>query len=336
MKTRPLLSVCIPTFNRKDYLRECLDSIKKHGFDGSFEVVVSDNASSDGTVKLLNEYIDHLALRWIIQDKNIGANLNFDAVVAFAEGEYCWLLGSDDVIEPNAIKHIISLIKSLDTDILHFGYIQADIALNRLYPVYPTADYSASSQDALARYLGGMPNMSMLFTFISSFVFRRSLWMSRRDQVLEWAGTHYIHMFTIHSALTQGASLLRSDQCLILARGGNPNQFNSVPGRFMALDARTMSRLIREVYGDQAEFWLAISQPFRRSYPARSLLHIAANGGLGYIKEARETLLRFGYSKALLRGLELLHRLKLLGVIKVLQDSRRRVLKIFNFIGSLI
>lgn len=323
MICRPLLSICIPTFNREGFLRECLASIQVAGFEGQFEVVVSDNASTDDTLAVLEEFQRQLPLRWVTQDTNIGADRNFDAVVAFAQGEYCWLLGSDDVVEFEAIGELLSALRNHQTDILHFGYVQTDIALSRLHSAHPAPGQVQSTPQALEAYLGSMPNMSLLFTFISSFAFRRSIWMDRRERVLGWVGTHYIHMFAMHAALTEGAKLTASDQCLVLARGGNPNEFNTVPGRFIALDARTMCRLITEIHGDTASMWTAIGRTFRRSYPIKALIYTAANGGLHHLEGVQDILIRLGYPSSLVNSLRLLGKLNLLGLVKGALDLRR-------------
>lgn len=323
MTRRPLLSICIPTYNREGFLRECLASIQAEGLYDQFEIVVSDNASTDQTLNVLEEFRHRLPLRWTVQDSNIGPDRNFDAVVAFAEGEYCWLLGSDDVAEPDAVARLLKALRRYQTDILHFGYVQTDIALKRLHRVHPPEGPIAATPAALADYLGSLPNMSLLFAFISSFAFRRSVWMDRRQRVLGWVGTYYIHMLTMHSALADGATLAASADCLVLARGGNPNEFNTVPGKFVALDACAVARLMGDIHGDETHFWQALGRTFRRSYPSKALIHIAANGGLHYVLEVHTTLVRLGYTPALFGTLRLLGRFNLLGAVKLALDLRR-------------
>ena len=330
MTSRPLLSVCIPTYNRAGFLRECLASLCKDGVEDLVEVVVSDNASSDDTIAVLEEFSLTLPMRHVVQAENIGADRNFDAVIAFAQGEYCWLLGSDDVVESNTLRKMIALLQTQQTDILHFGYVQTDLTLNRLFNASPLAGRVANTPGELAAYLGGQHNLSLLFAFISSFAFRRSLWMDRHAQVQRWIGTHYIHMFTMHAALTAGATLAATSDCLVLARGGNPNDFNTVPGRFIALDARTMSRLVQEIHGDDPRFWQAIGRTFRRSYPPKALIHVAANGGLQYLADSRAALIRLGYPRGLLNALTLLGRLNLLKVVKRALDIRRNAVQRFR------
>lgn len=323
MSCRPLLSICIPTFNREGFLRECLASIQVEGFDAQVEVVVSDNASTDNTLAVLEEFHRRLPLRWVVQETNIGADRNFDAVVAFARGEYCWLLGSDDVVAIEAIGKLLSSLREEQSDILHFGYVQTDIELNHLHSAHPPSGQVETTPQALEAYLGSMSNMSLLFTFISSFAFRRSIWIDRRERVLGWVGTHYIHMLAMHSAITEGATLTASDQCLVLARGGNPNEFNTEPGRFIALDAFTMRHLITQIHGNTDSMWDAIGRTFRRSYPIKALIYTAANGGLHHLEEVRDILILLGYPSSLLNSLRLLGKLNLLGILKGTLDLRR-------------
>jgi abequosyltransferase len=326
MTSRPTLSICIPTFNRAALLRECLESIEQDTPTHPFEVVVSDNASSDNTLEVLQEFAAKLPLRWAIQERNVGYDRNFDAVVALAEGDYCWMLGSDDCVEPQAIQKLCDGLLTSGADIYQFGYVQGDIDLNRLRNEHPPERVVSNSRDALAQYLSLAPNVSLLFTFISSFAFRRSLWMDRRKLVQSWFDTFYIHVFAIHSALAEGARLAGTQDCLVLARGDNPNEFNSIPGRFISLDARTMQRLADEIYGGDSRIWAALGEAYRRSYPPKALIYTAANGGLHHLEEVRDALIRLGYGRVLLFALRLLGKLNLLRTVKSVLDLRRTAL----------
>lgn len=327
MTQQPFLSICIPTYNRAGFLRECLSSIELADLNCAVEIVVSDNASTDNTLEVLEEFKATLPLRYVVQPENLGPDRNFDAVITAAQGEYCWLLGSDDVVEPGGVSRLVSALSSYRVDIVQFGYVQGDLHLRPRHRASPPAGHVSATPEALVAYLIAQSNMSLLFTFISAYAFRRSVWMERQERIQAWAGTFYIQMFAMHSALVAGASLAAIADCLVVARGDNPNEFNSIPGRFIALDAQTVTQLIREIYGNNPALWRAIGEPFRRSYPGRTLIHVAANGGLGYIQESRDALLRLGYSKTLLDGLDSMERLKLLPAIKWLLDTRRRILQ---------
>jgi abequosyltransferase len=328
MTYRPLLSVCIPTYNRAGYLRECLSSIETKGIDSLVEVVVSDNASTDDTLSVLKDFANRLPLRWVVQAENVGPDRNFDAVVHAANGEYCWLLGSDDIVEAGALQTIVQTLRSHQPDILHFGYVQGDIDLNRLSKAHPHASRTSVSPGDLANYFERMANMSLLFTFMSSFIFRRSVWTNRSELQRKWMGTFYVQALTMHHALAAGASLVSLDQCMVVARGGNPNEINSVPGKFVSLDARTLALLVSDIYADDKRYWHALGAPFRRSYPIKALVYTAANGGLQYVMDNRDVLVRLGHPTSIFTALTTLNRLRLLWLVKVLIKLRRNTLTI--------
>ena len=75
----PLLSICIPTYNREKYLQECLDSIiGQEGFSTQdIEIVISDNASQDGTMSLVESYkAKYPNIQYFRNAENIGAIRN--------------------------------------------------------------------------------------------------------------------------------------------------------------------------------------------------------------------------------------------------------------------
>jgi abequosyltransferase len=75
----PLLSICIPTFNRRKYLQECFESIiTQDGFnEQDIEIVISDNASEDDTSSLVYEYMNRYSnIVYHRNEENIGADRN--------------------------------------------------------------------------------------------------------------------------------------------------------------------------------------------------------------------------------------------------------------------
>jgi glycosyltransferase involved in cell wall biosynthesis len=97
----PKVTIAIPTFNRVVFLQQALDSALAQTYP-NIEVIVSNNASTDGTEKLLSTYSDE-RLKVMHQVSNIGMMGNWDACLASASGEFFLLLSDDDVLEKNAI-----------------------------------------------------------------------------------------------------------------------------------------------------------------------------------------------------------------------------------------
>ncbi len=74
METKPLLSICIPTYNRSGLLKETLDSlvVQPEFACGRVEIVISDNASTDGTQALCEEYLQkYPGLRYFRNAENV-------------------------------------------------------------------------------------------------------------------------------------------------------------------------------------------------------------------------------------------------------------------------
>src|SRR5450759_2852582 len=82
----PLLTIAIPTFNRAGMLKDCILSALSQTYK-NFEVIVSDNASTDETQEVLKSFCDR-RLRVVRQKTNIGLLPNWNACLAEASGEY--------------------------------------------------------------------------------------------------------------------------------------------------------------------------------------------------------------------------------------------------------
>jgi glycosyltransferase involved in cell wall biosynthesis len=87
----------MPVYNGEKYIREALDSLLDQTFT-EFELIISDNASTDSTAAICAYYTARdLRIRYIRQNKNLGALGNFLAVVNEARGEYFMWAAHDDL-----------------------------------------------------------------------------------------------------------------------------------------------------------------------------------------------------------------------------------------------
>lgn len=318
----PLLSICIPTFNRATFLKEGLDSLQ-NSWVSDVEIVISDNASSDGTIAMLEDYAHQLPLRWRRNKTNLGFDRNLVAVVSMARGRYCWLLGSDDCITLGTLAKVMDQLRKHDPDILHFGYVQADITMRPLSRAAPPASAIPVVMTSIEvpKYLGALPNVSLLFAFISSFIFRRERWTAQTDHLPDWIDSHYVHAYMVHAMLAAGATVLSSDDCFVIARGGNPNEFNASAGKMLALDAVTLQRIHREIYREKSHL-LALGRVFRRSYGIRTIISIASQGGMPHLVLCYPALKVLGLSRSLIRLLQFATWLGLMPLLRSLISLR--------------
>jgi glycosyltransferase involved in cell wall biosynthesis len=100
MKIDPVVSVIIPTFNRSHLLEETLNSVLAQSFK-DFEIIVVDDASTDGTQILLNKFS---SLQTIVLDVNQGVSYARNRGIEVAKGRYICFLDSDDLWEPKKLE----------------------------------------------------------------------------------------------------------------------------------------------------------------------------------------------------------------------------------------
>lgn len=92
----PRVSIGMPVYNGKNHIREALDSLLAQTFS-DFELIISDNASTDGTGAICREYVSRdPRIRYVRQAENKGAVANFKAVLDEAQCKYFMWAAHDD------------------------------------------------------------------------------------------------------------------------------------------------------------------------------------------------------------------------------------------------
>ena len=101
--SQPLISVVLCTYNGERFLREQMDSLLKQTWK-PLEIIVSDDASSDGTKSILEGYAGHDHIKTFYQSKNIGLSANFAFATAQATGTFIAFCDQDDIWLSHKIK----------------------------------------------------------------------------------------------------------------------------------------------------------------------------------------------------------------------------------------
>jgi Predicted glycosyltransferases len=99
------VSIIIVSYNSLNYLKDCLDSIKKNEPAASFEIIVVDNASSDGTVQAMIK--DYPYVKLIINDKNEGFAAANNKAIKSSGSDYILLINSDCRVFVNSIDRLL-------------------------------------------------------------------------------------------------------------------------------------------------------------------------------------------------------------------------------------
>ena len=184
------ISICIPTFNRANYLTNCLNSILlcKVNSKVDFQVCVSDNCSTDETEKLVQSTQMKLNIKYYKSSENIGRVRNYMNVIDMADGEFVWLLGDDDLLLPHTVDKLNALIckhKSIDYFYINSFHLSTQYVLSFPQPfninnlpedMIPFSSYP---------YSGELPfldlvNPKISFDFLGGMflaVFKRQKWI---------------------------------------------------------------------------------------------------------------------------------------------------------------
>ncbi len=118
---KPLVSVIIPTHNRKQLLAEAVDSVLAQTFP-NLEVIVVDDGSTDGTGEMVRErYAREMRVRYIWQENGERAVARNRGIAA-AQGDFVAFLDSDDAWLPQKLEKQMPLFADPAVNLVHCGY----------------------------------------------------------------------------------------------------------------------------------------------------------------------------------------------------------------------
>ncbi len=109
---QPLVSIGLPVFNGERYLAETLDSILSQSF-ADFELIISDNGSSDGTQQICEAYAAKDGrIAYHRSPRNLGIAPNYNRVFTFASGRYFKWADYDDLLAPDFLEKCVGVLDS--------------------------------------------------------------------------------------------------------------------------------------------------------------------------------------------------------------------------------
>jgi len=118
---RPILSICILTYNRKKYLKENIESIINQEWFSkeNVEIIISDNVSTDWTDKLCIEFQKkYKNIKYFKNEKNVWPEKNCILALSRWKWEYLWTFWDDDLFEKWLLLKVFSVIKEKNPDFI--------------------------------------------------------------------------------------------------------------------------------------------------------------------------------------------------------------------------
>jgi abequosyltransferase len=262
MTPPPLLSICIPTYKMASFLADLLDTIVAEcdTFDpDQVEVVVTDNASPDDTAQVVASYAGQLKrLVYHRHDENIGPDRNFLAAVAAASGRWCWLMGSDDIVEKGAIKAVLKLLSnkpelcgmSLNRRARSFDL--STIIPEDAFPAFTsTSDLYGGDEvfSAISYYIG----------YLSGQVVHRETWQEVvRTRPIDEYFNAYIHVYVIGEMLKIRPHWIVVKDRLVGWRSGNDSFLQSGRLKRLQIDVVGYEQIAAGVFGPESDTYRAM------------------------------------------------------------------------------
>lgn len=203
MNNEPLLSICIATMNRAEYLDETLASLS-FGFGNEVELVIIDGSTDLLTAKVVE--------KWRIQHSKItyrrtppqGVDRDYALCVENAKGKYCWLMTDDDLVTRNSVPAILDAARRnyplIIVNAAVFNKDFSECVAESMLKIdgdieYPPTQFREFFEETAA-YL----------SFIGGVVIRRDIWNSRTSS--PYFGTEFVHVGVIFQHPVPGTILV--------------------------------------------------------------------------------------------------------------------------------
>lgn len=137
-----LYSIIVPVYNRRKYIRRCLDSIMKQSFQ-DFELIIVDDGSDDGTAEICDEYEQKYGNIKVHHQQNGGASKARNTGLKFAEGTFALFVDSDDYLPLDYLYQLMSAYEKYGSDFWYYTSFKIYTVSNIQYFQYrKSANYS--------------------------------------------------------------------------------------------------------------------------------------------------------------------------------------------------
>jgi len=194
------LSICIPTYNRPEFLKEMIEKALPQFAEKNVPIYISDNSENDETFLMIEELRKKYKLIFYKKnEKNLGIDRNIVASTTDALSEFVWICSDDDELTDSAISDILDYIKkNKDVD----TFIINSMALDQSMSTIINPNITGIENDKL--YADSellLKEISWYTTFVGALVVRKSRWDSvDHNKYLDTVFVHVGKIFEFNEA----------------------------------------------------------------------------------------------------------------------------------------
>ena len=144
---RPELSIIVPVFNVEKWIDRCLKSILAQSFS-DYELIIVNDGSTDSSLEICENYSKNDSRIVLLSKKNGGLSDARNYGLKHAKGDYVVFIDSDDFIEKNYLKELLTTIKKGNSDIAICGFYLTDSTGNKLseWPASEKLNFSVNKK----------------------------------------------------------------------------------------------------------------------------------------------------------------------------------------------
>lgn len=281
------ISICIPQYNRIDFMLKNLEHIAQQTYE-DIEIVISDDCSTDSTVEKINELISSNKYRYPIilhtNENNTGYDKNLRKSLELGTGEYLFILGNDDTLnDKDCIKRLVEFLTSNkypDIGFCNFTeYSNQSELINR---ASKTAVIGSGLDVALSYYTS--------FVFVAGIIIRKQTFLKFNTD--KYDGSIYVQMYLAMKIILSGYSFFMFQEHMVLAnitldgKGANSykdtlvkkwKDFDKFDGGLPQVVYVAIKALMDSSISDNKIFYSIIKRVIAQSYP-NWLLDYRSNG----------------------------------------------------------
>lgn len=274
------LSICIPVYNRANYLKVLINSILIQIDCAQCEIVISDNASNDGTQEVMRRYASRYNnITVAYSDENQGADKNYLRVIELAKGDYCWLMGSDDALLPGAVDGVLRQLDAYPNisgmSVNHLG-MSPDFQEALLSTI---SDTKFTVPQHFTKFSSAAVAIGDYWGYLSGQIVHRMEWgraLVSNDTALFYNA--YVHVYIIMKMLQDNGEWLYDPVPRVAYRSGNDSFLEKGALQRMMIDVRGYAQLYGYFFSNDEVTWRKCMNKIAVGYVAIHLRTAKING----------------------------------------------------------
>ncbi len=203
------ISLCIPQYNRIQYLLKNLSVIAEQDYP-AIEVVISDDASTDNTTEEITELVKTYKYPLIYHKHpvNVGYDANLRKSLELATGDYCIMMGNDDTLKgASAIKDLVDFLRKKDLPELGFCNYVEDYSHDAVMARAFCKDVIGSGEAVALKYYRS-------FSYVAGIIIRRDIFNQVNTDKAD--GSVFVQMYFAARIITAGGRFFMYNEAFII------------------------------------------------------------------------------------------------------------------------